>query len=200
MLIPGFKRETENADNTSAIDTNTPTIDTNTMSLEASNPPVAPTITNPPIVAPISAPMTTEYVVVKGDTLGKIAKAHGVTLKALEAANPNIQPTKLKVGDKLQIPASGSTTESAASMSASTGGSGEAIYTVKSGDTLTKIAKNHGVTIKAIESENGLSGTKIKVGEKLKIPAKAESLPAPAAAPMPAPVAPTAAPAAPVNQ
>ena len=30
----------------------------------------------------------TEYVVVKGDTLGKIAKKNGVTLKAIEAANP----------------------------------------------------------------------------------------------------------------
>ena len=62
-------------------------------------------------------------------------------------------------------------------------GGGET-YVVKSGDTLTKIAKAHGTTVKAIEAASDLSTTKIKVGQKLKIPAKAE-----AAAPAPAPVA-----------
>ena len=70
---------------------------------------------------------------------------------------------------------------------------GEEIYSVKSGDTLTKIAKAHGVTVKALESENDLSTTKIKVGQKLKIPASAEPA-APAPAPEPAPVAPVATP------
>jgi LysM repeat protein len=61
----------------------------------------------------------------------------------------------------------------------SSGGGGE-IYIVKSGDTLSRIAKRYGTTIRAIESANGLSTTHIKVGEKLKIPAKAEAAPAPA--------------------
>ncbi|HTV75439.1 MAG TPA: LysM peptidoglycan-binding domain-containing protein, partial [Candidatus Baltobacteraceae bacterium] len=70
---------------------------------------------------------------------------------------------------------------------------GEAVYTVKSGDTLTRIAKANGTTVKAIESENNLTTTKIKVGQKLKIPASAETAapapaPAPAAPVMPAPV------------
>ena len=104
----------------------------------------------------------TEYVVVKGDTLGKIAKKNGVTLKALEAANPGVEPTKLKVGQKLTIPAGGtapaSDTGAARSTATSTGVAGEA-YTVKSGDTLTKIAKAHGTTVKAIEAENNLTTT-----------------------------------------
>jgi len=61
---------------------------------------------------------------------------------------------------------------------------------VKSGDTLSKIAKAHGTTVKAIQSENNLTTTAIKVGQKLKLPAKAG-----AAAPAPA----TAAPAPPVD-
>jgi LysM repeat protein len=60
-------------------------------------------------------------------------------------------------------------------------------YTVKSGDSLTKIAKAHGTTVKAIESENNLSTTKIKVGQKLKIPAKAEAAAPAAPAPVPPP-------------
>jgi LysM repeat protein len=62
-------------------------------------------------------------------------------------------------------------------------------YTVKSGDSLTKIAKAHGTTVKAIRAENNLTTDHIKVGQKLKIPARAEAaapvepMPAPAPAP-----------------
>ena len=50
---------------------------------------------------------------------------------------------------------------------------GEQTYTVKSGDNLTKIAGRMGTTIKALRAENGLKTDSIKVGQKLKIPAKA---------------------------
>ena len=62
--------------------------------MQASNPPVQP----PPMVVPpaVTEAAAAEYVVVKGDTLAKIAKKNGVTLKALKAANPGVEPTKLK--------------------------------------------------------------------------------------------------------
>ena len=121
-----------------------------------------------------------------------------MSLTALKAANPGVEPTKLKVGQKISLPA-GAGSPAAPAMSggaaASDSGAGET-YTVKSGDSLTKIAKAHGATVKEIEAANGLSTTKIKVGQKLKLPAKAEAAaPAPAAAPAMAPVAPTPAPA-----
>jgi LysM repeat protein len=96
----------------------------------------------------------------------------------------------LKIGQKLQIPAP---TASAVSPTVTNGAdTGEETYTVKSGDTLTKIAKHYGVSFKAIETENNLSTTKIKVGQKLKIPAKTEAAaPAPTASePAPVPVGP----------
>jgi LysM repeat protein len=175
-------------------------MDTNVPPIEASNPPVQipPVVTNPPVVLPpveVAAPAAgSEYVVVKGDSLAKIAKKNGVTLKALQAANPGVIPTKLKVGQKLVVPAGGKAAADSAAPTVSAGGDvGTASYTVKSGDTLTKIAKAHGTTVKAIEAANGLSTTKIKVGQKLKIPSKAE-----AAAPVaPAPVAAEPAPALP---
>jgi len=46
----------------------------------------------------------------------------------------------------------------------------ETFYVVKSGDTLTKIAKTRGVTVKAIKSANDLSSDNVVVGAKLKIP------------------------------
>jgi LysM repeat protein len=55
-----------------------------------------------------------------------------------------------------------------ASGSSSTGG---AVYLVKSGDSLTRIAKTHGTTVKALRAANRLTSDHIVVGEKLNIPA-----------------------------
>ena len=203
VLIQGCKREKPSEDtdlNPPTVDTNDVATDTNIPSLtEASNPPVPmpPPVTNTPVVnnpvtpvPQVDQPVPTagaEYVVVKGDTLGKIAKKNGVTLKALEAANLGVVPTKLKIGQKLTLPAGGSTSpDSTAPTALASDDTGGVTYSVKSGDTLSKIAKHHGTTVKAIENANGLSTTKIKVGQKLKIPSKG-GVPA---APVDAPVAP----------
>jgi LysM repeat protein len=156
-------------------------MDTNLPPMEASNPPVVvpPVATNtvvaPPVapVEPLAPAVGSDYVVAKGDSLAKIAKKNGVGLKALEAANPGVVPTKLKIGQKITIPAGGKTADVGTTMGA-TADSG-ATYSVKSGDTLSKIAKSHGTTVKQLEAANNLTTTKIKVGEKLKIPAKAET-------------------------
>jgi LysM repeat protein len=148
--------------------------------------PAAPDTAVQPPVAPVGA---TEYTIAKGDYLEKIAKNFHVSVTALKAANPGVEPTKLKIGQKIHIPAS-----TGAAAPASTGGpataeptaaAGEQAYTVKSGDTIIGIAKHFGTTQKAIIAENGLKTTSIKVGQKLKIPAKAS---APVVAPVePAP-------------
>lgn len=44
------------------------------------------------------------------------------------------------------------------------------VYVVKSGDTLTRIARTYRTSIQAIEAANGLTGDRIVVGAKLKIP------------------------------
>jgi LysM repeat protein len=46
-----------------------------------------------------------EYVVKAGDGGAKIAKANGVTLADLQAVNPGVNWTKLKVGEKIKLPA-----------------------------------------------------------------------------------------------
>ncbi len=219
MLIQGCKQKApaDDSGNTASVDTNTiPVPDTNVPPLDVSNQapalaasnavsvptpalPVAQTpMPMPPVAAPVpsATPDVTagggEYVVVKGDSLAKIAKKNGVSLKALEAANEGVKPSKLKIGQKLVIPAGGKSLSDASastSATASTETEGET-YTVKSGDTLTKIAKAHHVKVKELEAANGLTSTKIKVGEKLKIPVKGEVPAAPAPAPVETPVAP----------
>jgi len=192
LLMQGCKREQTEAENPAPpVDTNLPpAVDTNLPATTETNPPPPPMAVTTPAPAEATG---TEYVVVKGDTLSNIAKKFSVTVKAIEAANPGVVPTKLQVGQKLSIPAAsgGAAAPATTGMAASSMG-GEEIYTVRSGDTLTKIAKAHGTTVKAIESANNLTTTQIKVGQKLKMPAKAEAA---APATEPAPVAPAPAPA-----
>ena len=45
-------------------------------------------------------------------------------------------------------------------------------YTVRRGDNLSKIAKRFGTTVAAIQKANGMSGTRLDIGDKLKIPAR----------------------------
>jgi peptidoglycan DL-endopeptidase LytE len=76
------------------------------------------------------------------------------------------QPASISTPDS---PAA-STPKSPAKMTLMSGHSA-ADYVVKSGDTLTRIARLGHTTIKAIESANDLDSDRIVVGEKLKIPA-----------------------------
>ena len=176
-------------------------VETSNVPPETSSAPVvvtAPVAPTTPEVTPPSAPPSappagaTEYAIAKGDYLEKIAKNFHVTVKAILEANPGIEPTKLKIGQKIHIPAAVAPTTSAATGAASgeTAATGEKIYTVKSGDNLTKIAAQSGTTVKALRAANGLKTDSIKVGQKLKIPASAAA-PAPAAPAVPTEPAPT---------
>jgi len=53
---------------------------------------------------------------------------------------------------------------------AATASHAETLYVVKSGDTLTRIARVYGTTVKALKSANDLEGDRLVVGAKLKIP------------------------------
>ena len=46
-----------------------------------------------------------EYVVKGGDTFAKIARASGVSIDAISAANPGVNSGKLLVGQKIKLPA-----------------------------------------------------------------------------------------------
>ena len=125
-------------------------------------PPVQPPV-QPPVAAPVAPPAATgtEYVIASGDTLGAIAHRNGLSLKALLEANPGVNPKKLKVGQKVQIPAGGTPVASAASPGAGAtdvaAASGETtVYTVKTGDTLSKIAKANHTSFKKIMALNDL--------------------------------------------
>jgi LysM repeat protein len=124
-----------------------------------------------------------EHKIESGESFATIAKKYGVSVDAIIKANPNVNPRRLQIGQLVKVPeksatmlAGSATTkveksfESAAVASNVTGES--KTYVVKPGDNLTKIAKSQGVKISELKAANNLSGDRINVGQKLKIPVK----------------------------
>lgn len=54
---------------------------------------------------PLPSPTPSQYSIRSGDTLSQIAERHNLTLDALLAANPGVNPAALRVGQELVIPA-----------------------------------------------------------------------------------------------
>lgn len=125
----------------------------------SAQPPVQPV--EPPKETPKdNTPQAAAYTVKKGDTLSKIAADHGTTLAAVIAANPQItNPNLIHVGDVVNIPG-------AAKPAVKT-------YTVKKGDSLSKIATAHKVTLAAVIAANPqiANPNLIHVGDVVNIPA-----------------------------
>ena len=155
-----------------------------------------------PVAAVVPAAPAAErmHVVVKGDTLGKIARANGVTAAALAKAN-GIDGTMIRIGQKLKIPeVAGAGTEAkpmaapaqaVVAAAAQQASSPAGTYVVAPGDTLAKIAKKFGTKAETLAKLNSISDPrKLRIGQKLQVPGEAS---AKAEAPAAAPSAPAAA-------
>ena len=153
-------------------------------STAAGSSPGAVTIVPPPPAPPV-ADSGREYVVKSGDTLEAIARSQmgdGQKWKSIVAANPGINPTNLKIGQKIRIPAGDAPAPKSASEApaASSGGSSTGnTYTVQRGDTLVALSRkfygNDGEWKRILEANKALLGNdpaKLKPGMKLAIPAK----------------------------
>ena len=114
------------------------------------------------------------YRVRQGDTLEKIARRNGTTVKRLCQLNGISQNKVLHPGDRLKVSGSASSGDKTKQKSQTQTGSqttqSAATYTVRSGDTLYSIARNNGTTVQKICQLNGISqNSKLRVGQKLKL-------------------------------
>lgn len=117
----------------------------------------------------------TTYRVRPGDTLGRIAARHGTSARAIQRANGLRSANRIRIGQVLRIPGGGGGGGGGSVVAASTGArpsrAASANYTVRRGDTLSKIAARHGSTVRAIQRANGLSNANaLRVGQRLTIP------------------------------
>jgi nucleoid-associated protein YgaU len=154
------------------------------------------TVPSSPSVAVPSGPVTpaasgplgeTTHTVASGETMSSIAKKYLGSENAwrtVAKANPTVDPTAMKIGTKLRIPAADQAdatpaSRAAAPAAASSAGGAETTHSVASGDTLASIARKYYGNTKhweRIYSENrsviGSDPAALKIGQKLRIPAK----------------------------
>ena len=122
----------------------------------------------------------TTYKVEKGDTLYSISRKYQITVAELRTANNLSENDVIKAGQKLIIPDADIGTAAALSQTKSTASSAPAgkttTITVQKGDTLYGIARKNGMTVADLMALNNLdSSAVIKVGQKLKVNAAAET-------------------------
>ncbi len=109
-----------------------------------------------------------EYRVKKGDTLSTIAARYGTSVTAICNQSGITSRSTLQIGQRLLIPTSGGSSSTAASSSAST--PSVEYYRVKSGDTLSAIAKRYGTTVNKLCSLNGISSTStLSINQRLRV-------------------------------
>ncbi|XKG20538.1 LysM peptidoglycan-binding domain-containing protein [Exiguobacterium aurantiacum] len=111
------------------------------------------TVTPPPTT-------TVKYTVKSGDTLYKIATLYKTTVAKIAAANNITNVSLISVGQVLIIPGTTVTPPTTTVK-----------YTVKSGDTLYKIATMYNTTVAKIAAANNITNVSlISVGQMLTIP------------------------------
>ncbi len=126
-----------------------------------------------------SNPSIEIYTVQAGDSLYKIARKFDTTIDELKRIN-GLNSNLLSVGQQLKIPSknsnsntssnSGSTSNSDLGNTTDTSPSNWAIYTVKKGDSLYKIATEFKTTADKIRQINRLSSNTLYIGQELKVP------------------------------
>lgn len=140
-----------------------------------------------PSTSPTPAPATGgRYTILKGDTISRIAAKFGVTTQAVLTANGLSWSSIIYPGQTIAVPGSALAVESVSSVTPIVDESGDppstpvvstpapviqSSYLIKSGDTISSIAKKFGVSIQAILDANGLGlSSLIFAGRTLTIP------------------------------
>lgn len=149
--------------------------------------------------AAASTPTPTQsqsYLVASGDALSLIALSFGVSTAELADANNIDDPDQIRIGQKLVVPASEAPKADVAATPAAPApvpapaqpvpapAPQVVTYVVASGDALSLIARDHGVSTEALAEANDIDdAATILVGQKLTIPTAVPAAVAPPAAP-----------------
>ncbi len=115
----------------------------------------------------------TVHHVASGDTLSSISRRYGIGLDRIIASNPGLDPHRIRIGQPIIVPKSGAGAPAKQSggyskpaPAASTGG-----YRVRSGDTLSSIARRHNTTATQLIALNRLRNPNtLSIGQNLIVP------------------------------
>lgn len=121
-----------------------------------------------------------QHVVRRGDTLSEIARAYGVSVASIQAANRGVHPRRLRIGQRLMIPRAGKVPRLAATptkprrtprrpVTVEKPDGPYITYRVQGGDTLWAIAKRYEVSTRDLMRWNGLRTSRIYPGDEVRI-------------------------------
>lgn len=143
---------------------------------------------------PLASAEALSFPVSVGDTLWSIARRFDVSVESLIAANPGVDPLRLRQGQAVRVPSS------LAAVAAAAAAKGEPdvrptvapaaarpdeapgaaptaldatvrVHTVSEGDTLWDLSRRYGVSVAAILSQNaGLDPVRLQVGQAVRLP------------------------------
>ncbi len=103
----------------------------------------------------------TIHIVKKGETLYSISRTYGVTVEDVQKAN-GLANNNVKIDQKLTIPDSPVADEEKSAASKV-----DEYHIVQKDETLYSISRTYGVSVADIQNWNGLSGSNVKIGQKL---------------------------------
>ena len=99
---------------------------------------------------------TQYHTVVEGDTFGSLAKKYNTTSEAIQKLNPDVEPTKIRIGMKLRVKG--------------TPASSAKYHVIESGETISHLAVKYDTTSKRIMELNpDIDPAKIKIGQKIRV-------------------------------
>ena len=149
----------------------------------ASNPPApaapeAPAEAQPSNSEPESSEIRVVHTIRPSDRIYTLARQYNSTVEAIVAANPGLDPHKIRLGQQIVIPGKSNAGANPAPVivddsnpPAPASSSGQE-YVIQRGDTLIGIARRNGITLRALREANQLRSDRIIVGRKLTIPVK----------------------------
>lgn len=125
-----------------------------------------------------------DYTVKRGDTLAKVAARYSISIGALAKLNDIPATTSLQTGDTLSVPDIKVVAKKSKSRDDDDNKDDQASdskptlsdYTVKSGETLARIAARHGLTVVALADMNNIpANTRIQAGDTISVPEEKHS-------------------------
>lgn len=114
-----------------------------------------------------------------GETAYTMSRRYGVSVRRIMAANDLARAEDLRPGQDVRIPPVDWVPEKRVSAATPTPpkvpGRRGSVHVVSSGDTLSAIGRRHGMTASQIARHNGMeSADRLRVGQRIKIPAEAD--------------------------
>jgi len=149
-----------------------------------------------PVVS-VTAVAESGHTVKDGDTLAKVARRNGVTVGELLKANKGIDPDRISPGQRLVVPGKGKgavakpvekvvakavakpvvkveskvvKTEEKRVAAVAVGRETSGVHTVRAGDSIYKLSRQHGIPVGELLRRNGLEETAtLKIGQEIRL-------------------------------